>query len=183
MINYKVHGRNLKVTPSMKEYAIKRISKIERYFEDDVDSIAHINFKVYPNKSYKTEVTIPLPYLTLRAEETSKDLYASIDLTVDKIDRQIKKYKTRVNHKARQKGYKHLDFETTSQPISQDDNQPELKIVRTKSIDVKPMSVDEAILQMKLLNHSFFIFKNAKTNETNIVYQRDHGQFGLITAA
>ena len=96
MLTFNIRGENIEVTQAIRDYVQKRISKLEKYFEQSVDSTAHVNLKVYQNKDSKVEVTIPLPYLTLRAEETSPDLYASIDLVTDKLERQIRKYKTKV---------------------------------------------------------------------------------------
>ncbi|MFV8813922.1 ribosome hibernation-promoting factor, HPF/YfiA family, partial [Aerococcus urinaeequi] len=102
MFTYNVRGENIEITPAIREYAEKKISKIERYFTDSPDATAYVNAKVYPNKDAKAEVTIPLSGgLTLRAEETSQDLYGSIDLVVDKLERQVRKYKTKMNRKPR----------------------------------------------------------------------------------
>ena len=94
MLKYNVRGENIEVTAAIREYVEKRLAKLEKYFADATKPTAHVNLKVYPDKTAKVEVTIPLPYLVLRAEETSSDMYASIDLVTDKLVRQIKKYKT-----------------------------------------------------------------------------------------
>src|SRR5699024_6940751 len=133
---------------------------------------------VYPNRTYKVEVTIPLPYLTLRAEETSNDMYGSVDLVTDKLERQIRKYKTKVNRKSREKGLKNLEFV----PSDDDSASDELKIVRTKQVSLKPMDPEEAVLQMDMLGHDFFVFQDAETNGTSIVYRRRDGRYGLIEA-
>ena len=152
MLKFNIRGENVEVTESIRDYVIKRISKLEKFFEDNVEANAHVNLKVYPNKTFKVEVTIPLPYLTLRAEETSSDMYGSIDLVTDKLERQIRKYKTKVNRKSREKGYKNMDFvpDVEDEPVSDD-----LKIVRTKQISLKPMDPEEAVLQMDMLGHDF----------------------------
>lgn len=158
MLKFNIRGENVEVTESIRDYVIKRISKLEKFFEDNVEANAHVNLKVYPNKTFKVEVTIPLPYLTLRAEETSSDMYGSIDLVTDKLERQIRKYKTKVNRKSREKGYKNMDFvpDVEDEPVSDD-----LKIVRTKQISLKPMDPEEAVLQMDMLGHYFFVFEDA----------------------
>ena len=173
MLKFNIRGENVEVTESIRDYVIKRISKLEKFFEDNVEANAHVNLKVYPNKTFKVEVTIPLPYLTLRAEETSSDMYGSIDLVTDKLERQIRKYKTKVNRKSREKGYKNMDFvpDVEDEPVSDD-----LKIVRTKQISLKP----EAVLQMDMLGHDFFVFEDAETNGTSVVYRRKDGRYGLI---
>ena len=177
MLKFNIRGENVEVTESIRDYVIKRISKLEKFFEDNVEANAHVNLKVYPNKTFKVEVTIPLPYLTLRAEETSSDMYGSIDLVTDKLERQIRKYKTKVNRKSREKGYKNMDFvpDVEDEPVSDD-----LKIVRTKQISLKPMDPEEAVLQMDLLGHDFFVFEDAETNGTSVVYRRKDGRYGLI---
>ena len=177
MLKFNIRGENVEVTESIRDYVIKRISKLEKFFEDNVEANAHVNLKVYPNKTFKVEVTIPLPYLTLRAEETSSDMYGSIDLVTDKLERQIRKYKTKVNRKSREKGYKNMDFvpDVEDEPVSDD-----LKIVRTKQISLKPLDPEEAVLQMDMLGHDFFVFEDAETNGTSVVYRRKDGRYGLI---
>lgn len=177
MLKFNIRGENVEVTESIRDYVIKRISKLEKFFEDNVEANAHVNLKVYPNKTFKVEVTIPLPYLTLRAEETSSDMYGSIDLVTDKLERQIRKYKTKVNRKSREKGYKNMDFvpDVEDEPVSDD-----LKIVRTKQISLKPMDPEEAVLQMDMLGHDFFVFEDAETNGTSVVYRRKDDRYGLI---
>ena len=177
MLKFNIRCENVEVTESIRDYVIKRISKLEKFFEDNVEANAHVNLKVYPNKTFKVEVTIPLPYLTLRAEETSSDMYGSIDLVTDKLERQIRKYKTKVNRKSREKGYKNVDFvpDVEDEPVSDD-----LKIVRTKQISLKPMDPEEAVLQMDMLGHDFFVFEDAETNGTSVVYRRKDGRYGLI---
>ncbi|WP_203649585.1 ribosome hibernation-promoting factor, HPF/YfiA family [Secundilactobacillus yichangensis] len=183
MLTFNIRGENIEVTQAIRDYVQKRISKLEKYFEQSVDSTAHVNLKVYQNKDSKVEVTIPLPYLTLRAEETSPDLYASIDLVTDKLERQIRKYKTKVNRKSREKGFKNLEFtpETAGNEDS-DDNNAKLEVVRTKRVSLKPMDNEEAILQMDMLGHDFFIYEDAETDAVNIVYRRNDGRYGLIEA-
>lgn len=177
MLKFNIRGENVEVTESIRDYVIKRISKLEKFFEDNVEANAHVNLKVYPNKTFKVEVTIPLPYLTLRAEETSSDMYGSIDLVTDKLERQIRKYKTKVNRKSRKIGLRHPEFVEDDHA---DEPEDDLKIVRTKQIFLKPMDSEEAVLQMDMLGHDFFIFKDADTDGTSVVYRRKDGRYGLI---
>ena len=186
MLSFNVRGENIEVTEAIRAYVEKRLSKLNKYFEDAPDSIAHVNLKLYSNKNAKVEVTIPLPYLVLRAEETSPDLYASIDLVTDKLERQIRKYKTKINRKSREKGIKNFDLTGPSEGV-QDAPIPEpaepsdnFTIVRTKKVSLKPMDPEEAVLQMDMLGHNFFIFEDAETNGTSIVYRRRDGRYGLI---
>ena len=180
MLKYNVRGENIEVTSALREYVEKKISKLEKFFEDTSNSTAHVNMKVYSDTNAKVEVTIPLPYLVLRAEETSPDMYASVDLVTDKLERQIRKYKTKVNRKSREKGFKNLDFvpsETEEVPEKSFD------IVRTKQVSIKPMDSEEAILQMDMLGHDFFIYQDAESDGINIVYRRRDGRYGLIEAS
>lgn len=181
MLTFNIRGENIEVTQAIRDYVQKRISKLEKYFEQSVDSTAHVNLKVYQNKDSKVEVTIPLPYLTLRAEETSPDLYASIDLVTDKLERQIRKYKTKINRKAREKGFKNVEFTPEAAEAPKDD-ESKLEVVRTKRVSLKPMDNEEAILQMDMLGHDFFIYEDAETEGVNIVYRRNDGRYGLIEA-
>ncbi|MGO3732305.1 MAG: ribosome hibernation-promoting factor, HPF/YfiA family [Vagococcus sp.] len=181
MFRYNVRGENIEVTQAIREYVEKKIGKLERYFTDVPESTAHVNLKVYSDKTAKVEVTIPLPYLVLRAEETSPDLYASIDLVVDKLERQIRKYKTKINRKSRETN---LESATAAMIFNTDtteaNDEPDLEIVRTKRLSLKPMDSEEAVLQMNMLGHNFFIFEDAETNGTSIVYRRKDGKYGLI---
>src|SRR5690625_1379125 len=122
--------------------------------------------------------------LLLRAEEGHADLYAAIDLVVDKLERQIRKYKTKVNRKFRQKGSaKHIFAELEKEANNHEEAEDEIEIVRTKRFNLKPMDSEEAILQMDMLGHAFFVFTNAETDDTNVVYKRKDGKYGLIEPA
>lgn len=177
MLTFNIRGENIEVTPSIREYVEKKVSKLEKYFENTSDNTAHVNLRVYPaNKTAKVEVTIPLPYLTLRAEEVSQDLYGSIDLVTDKLERQIRKYKTKVNRKSREKGFKNLEFSPTDDQAT--DSQ--FEIVRTKRVSLKPMDSEEAVLQMNMLGHDFFIYEDSESQGIDIVYRRNDGRYGLI---
>ncbi|MGX6962205.1 ribosome hibernation-promoting factor, HPF/YfiA family [Vagococcus xieshaowenii] len=183
MLKFNVRGENIEVTEAIRNYVEKRVSKLEKYFDknQDIEATAHVNLKVYADKDAKVEVTIPLPYLVLRAEETSHDLYASIDLVVDKLERQIRKFKTKIHRKQREVSEKDLAakfFIDTKDVEETDENENE--IVRTKRLSLKPMDSEEAILQMNMLGHNFFIFEDAETNGTSIVYIRKDGKYGLI---
>ncbi|ABY46130.1 MULTISPECIES: ribosome hibernation-promoting factor, HPF/YfiA family [Bacillus] len=177
-MKFNIRGENIEVTPALKEYVEKKLSKLERYF--DTFPEIKVNLKVYSDKQ-RIEVTIPFTDLLLRAEETNSDMYAAIDLVVDKIERQIRKHKTKVNRKLREKGSMKTNFILPEAVAVLDAvEEDELELVRTKRFDLKPMDVEEAILQMDMLGHSFFVFTNADTNETNVVYGRKDGKYGLI---
>ncbi|MDY0393229.1 ribosome hibernation-promoting factor, HPF/YfiA family [Virgibacillus halophilus] len=181
-MKFNIRGENIEVTGSMRDYVEKKISKLERYFDAPLTSEVHVNLSVY-NDEQRIEVTIPMTNLLLRAEDQNLDMYAAIDLVVDKLERQIRKYKTKVNRKFRQEGspkhvFAELEKEANSSVITEDDD--ELEVVRTKRFNLKPMDSEEAILQMDMLGHSFFVFTNAASGDTNVVYRRNDGRYGLI---
>lgn len=178
-MKFNVRGENIEVTPALREYAEKKISKLEKYFTESPNAIVHVNLKVYNDKKTKVEVTISLPHLVLRAEETNQDMYAGIDLITDKLERQIRKHKTKVNRKMRETGTADLFVNGTSS-YKDDEGDQDVEIVRTKRFDLKPMDSEEAVLQMNLLGHNFFVYTDADTNTTNIVYKRKDGKYGLI---
>ncbi len=178
-MNYNVRGENIEVTPAIREYVEKKLSKLERYFSNTPDANASVNLKVRTTNTSKVEVTIPMPNLVLRAEEENADMYAAIDLIVDKLERQIRKHKTKINRKSRFNGAAGEVF-TTAQDAATQEVEEELEVVRNKRFDLKPMDSEEAILQMNMLGHSFFVYTNAETNTTNVVYRRKDGRYGLI---
>ena len=194
MLNYNVRGENIEVTPAIRDYVESKVGKVEKYFDEVPEASAHVNLKVYSDRTGKAEVTIPLPNIVLRAEETSPDLYGSIDLVSDKLERQMRKYKTKINRKFRrqQTGLpdaispdlleetKDLDDEINEEVNGGVDESEAIRIVRTKRFDLKPMNAEEAVLQMEMLGHDFFVFLDADTDSTNIVYKRDDGDYGLI---
>ncbi|AWO74753.1 ribosome hibernation-promoting factor, HPF/YfiA family [Geobacillus thermoleovorans] len=179
---YHIRGENIEVTPALREYVEKKIGKLERYFDRTDDVNVHVNLKVYNDGQGKIEVTIPMPHLLLRAEERHNDMYAAIDLVTDKLERQIRKHKTKVNRKLRDREKEAKLAAPVPNGAAAAESEDEFEIVRTKHFSLKPMDSEEAILQMNLLGHNFFIFTNAETNRTNIVYRRKDGKYGLIEA-
>lgn len=184
MLDFNIRGENLEVTPAIREYVEKKVQKLERYFTEGANATAHVNLKVYNDRQTKVEITIPMKNLTLRAEERHDDMYAAIDLIVDKLERQIRKYKTRVNRKFREREgvaafLQSVEKEKNVQEEATND-EAEFQIVRTKQFDLKPMDQEEAILQMNMLGHNFFIFTDAESDGTQIVYKRRDGKYGLI---
>ncbi|MHA6252359.1 ribosome hibernation-promoting factor, HPF/YfiA family [Oceanobacillus sp. CAU 1775] len=181
-MKFNIRGENIEVTGAIKEYVEKKISKLERYFDSTPTSDVHVNLSVY-NEEQRIEVTIPMTNLLLRGEVQHVDLYAAVDLVVDKLERQIRKYKTKVNRKSRQGGaakhaFAEMEKEAADKQLAEDSD--ELEIVRTKRFNLKPMDSEEAILQMDMLGHSFFVFTNDVSGETNVVYRRNDGKYGLI---
>lgn len=171
-----VRGDKIKVTKSIQEYAQEKLGRIEKYLGDsnNVRATVMINVKGHHQK---VEVTIPLKTVILRAEETRDDLYAAIDVVVDKLERQIRKNKTKLQSKKMKEIYS-KDFMFEAIEKVEEDNVD--KIVKRKKVEVKPMSEEEAILQMELLEHQFYIFKDAETNNVAVVYKRNEGNYGII---
>lgn len=180
-MKYEIRGENIKITESIHDYLVSKIDKIERYFDksDGIDvAVVHVNIEVHKNES-KLEVTIPLKHVTLRAEELRDDLYAAIDVVSEKLERQVRKYKTRVNRHNRT-DISEVLAEINNQSEDKDDNEYEIDIVKSKHFNLKPMDEIEAVLQMDMLNHNFFIYTDSQTNGTSIVYKRKDGKYGLI---
>ncbi|MBT2643566.1 ribosome-associated translation inhibitor RaiA [Bacillus sp. ISL-41] len=180
-MNYNIRGENIEVTPAIREYVEKKVAKLDRYFTESPNANVNVNLKVYQDKKSKVEITIPMKDLVLRAEELHEDMYAAIDLITDKLERQIRKHKTKVNRKFREKESL-KDYAPIFTEVEQIEEDEDLEVVRTKSFDLKPMDSEEAILQMNMLGHSFYVFTNAETNQTNVVYKRNDGRYGLIEA-
>ena len=187
MIRFEIHGDNLTITDAIRNYIEDKIGKLERYFNNVPNAVAHVKVKTYSNSATKIEVTIPLKDVTLRAEERHDDLYAGIDLITGKLERQVRKYKTRVNRKHRDRGDQEV-FVAEVQEASPGEvsgaeesvSDSEIEIIRSKQFSLKPMDSEEAVLQMNLLVHDFFIFTDRETDGTSIVYRRKDGKYGLI---
>ncbi|AGM99393.1 ribosome hibernation-promoting factor, HPF/YfiA family [Streptococcus iniae] len=181
MIKFSIRGENIEVTEAIRDYVESKLAKIEKYFVEENEIDTRVNLKVYREKTAKVEVTILLGNMTLRAEDVSQDMYGSIDLVVDKIERQIRKNKTKIAKKHREKLPTGQVF-TSEFEAEEDEVAPEIKIVRTKNVTLKPMDVEEARLQMELLGHDFFIYTDSDNGATNILYRREDGDLGLIEA-
>lgn len=179
-MNFNIRGENIEVTPAIRNYVEKKVGKLERYFDEPLTSPVHVNLQVINNQQI-IEITIPMTQLLLRAEETHTDMYAAIDLVVEKLERQIRKHKTKVNRKFRQEGsLKYMFRSDVGNGPTFEDDEDELEIVRTKRFSLKPMDAEEAILQMDMLGHSFFVFSNSVNGDTNVVYRRKDGRYGII---
>jgi putative sigma-54 modulation protein len=177
-MKFEIRGKNIEVTDALRDYATKRLSKLEKYI-DDVKG-AQVAMMVEGDR-HKVEVTIPLNGVILRGEESSEDMYSSIDMVEEKLEKQIEKYKTRLYRSNRGAGLKKTVRDELKRAAESGENPVEnFKIVRTKRFALKPMSEEEAIMQMNLLGHSFFVFFNAESEEVNVVYRRKGGNYGLI---
>lgn len=173
-----IRGDKLVVTESIKAYIDEKIEKLQKYFDSD-DIEAKVVIKVSNNKQI-IEVTIPTNKYTLRAEESNNDLYAAIDLVIDKLEGQIRKNKTKLNKRYTKEAIMDFNFDFISK-IEDDEDEEEL-IVKRKKIDLKPMDEEEALLQMELLNHDFFMFKNSEEECISLIYRRKDGKFGIINS-
>ncbi len=176
MIKYSIRGENLEVTEAIRDYVVSKLEKIEKYFQPEQE-LARVNLKVYREKTAKVEVTIPLGSITLRAEDISQDMYGSIDLVTDKIERQIRKNKTKIERKNKSKVATSQLF---TDALVEDADVVQPKVVRSKQIDLKPMDLEEALLQMDLLGHDFFIYVDVEDQTTNVLYRREDGEVGLL---
>jgi putative sigma-54 modulation protein len=181
-MNINIRGENLEVTGALREYVEKKINRLERYLDIPSASDAHVTLRVQKDR-HNVEVTIPLRGAVLRAEEKNPDMYASIDLVVDKLEGQIRKHKTKANRKFNKVGLHNLFAENDVAVTPTFEDEDELELVRTKKFTMKPMDVEEAILQMNLIGHTFFVFANMDNNQINVVYKRDDGRYGLIETA
>lgn len=167
-----VRGKNIEITPSLKDYVEKRIGKITKYF----NSLGEITVILTVSKGrHIVEVTVPVNGMLLRGEEATGDMYASIDLVIEKLEKQIEKYKTKLSRKLRTGSFKGELLPSSAEPEAE-----EPRVVKTKRFAIKPMSVEEAIMQMNLINHDFFVFRNAETEDVNVVYRRKDCNYGLI---
>ncbi len=173
-MRYNIRGEKVEITSSIRSYIEEKIGKLDKYFENSNDIDANVVIKVR-GKEQKIEITIPALHYTLRSEESNDDLYAAIDLTVDKLERQIRKNKTKINSRIKRNVIK--NFEMDLEDNFEDDNS---KVLKRKKIDMKPMDEEEAILQMNMLGHSFFVFKNIDTNSVCVLYLRKDGNYGII---
>ena len=171
-----VRGKNIKVTDAIESYVKEKLNKLDTYLGDSENVKANVLLNVH-GRSQKVEVTIPLKNFILRAEDVQEDLYAAIDTVADKLQRQIRKNKTRLASK-KMKTVAVQDF--VFDKIEDDEEEKEEKIVKRKKVEVKPMSEEEAILQMELLGHQFYIFKDAETLKPTLVYKRKEGNYGVI---
>ena len=172
-----IRGDNIEVTKAIQDYAKEKLGRINKYIGDSESIRATVVVNV-KGHNQKVEVTIPLKNVILRAEETRDDLYAAIDVVVDKLERQIRKNKTKIQSKKMKDKFS-KDFMIDAIE-NLEDEKDEGKIVKRKAVEVKPMSEEEAILQMELLEHQFYIFKDAETNKVAVVYKRKEGNYGII---
>lgn len=169
-----IRGEKVTVTKAIKETVESKFAKLEKYFENPDALTAHVNIKIN-NLSQIIEVTIPTNRFTVRAEESHEDLYAAIDLVIDKLERQIRKNKSKIKNKY--KNIENLDFNFDDK----DEEETEAsKIIKRKNMEMKPMDEEEALIQAELLGHDFFIFKNIDEECVSVLYKRKNNTYGII---
>jgi len=169
-----VSGKNMDITDALRDIAESKLERIDKLFGTEVD--AQVTMSVEKNRQI-VEITIPLKNgVILRAEESTNDMYTSIDKSVDKLHKQLEKQKTRIEKRYR--GHESIRVENIADV--EEAEKRDLKIVKTKRFPVKPMDPEEAVLQMELMGHSFFVFGNSESEEVNVVYKRKDGNYGLI---
>ncbi|MGE5484569.1 MAG: ribosome hibernation-promoting factor, HPF/YfiA family [Ignavibacteriales bacterium] len=164
-----VRGKNMDITPALKDYVEKRLGKIEKYFDYPVSPQVTLSLE---RDRHIVEVTLPVNGMLLRGEEETGDMYSAVDLVLEKIEKQIEKYRTRITRRNRS--------QTRGGESEYIDAGREPSVVRVKRFALKPMTVEEAVLQMNLLGHDFFVFRNAENEEVHVVYKRKDGNYGLI---
>ena len=167
----KVIAKNIELTEALKEIVVKKISKLDKYFDSDIEAKATLS--VQKNR-HIIEITIPFNGVILRGEESTSDMYKSLDLVQEKLERQIRKQKTKLSRK-HGGSFKYAEVKSESN-IEEEEG----KLVKVKKFGVKPMDSEEAILQMDLLGHNFFVYQDADTNRVNVVYKRKDGDYGLL---
>ena len=165
-------GKNIEVTPGLHSAVEEKIGKLERYFNPETE--VHVTLSVEKERQ-KIEVTIPVKGNIIRYEQVSNDMYVSIDLVEEVIERQLKKYKNKIIAQKQSASFFKKDF---IEKEYMDDE--EIQIIRTKKFDIKPMYPEDACIQMELLGHSFYVFCNAETDQVNVVYKRKGNTYGLI---
>jgi putative sigma-54 modulation protein len=169
-----ITGRNIELTEGLKSAVEERLSKLEKFFAPDTDVFVTLSVE---KERQKIEVTIPIKGHIIRSEQVSSDMYVSIDLVEEVIERQLKKYRTRLTSKKMNVADK---FNAAFVEGDADEDDEEVKIVRTKRFGMKPMYPEDACVQMELTGHDFFVFRNAETDEVNVVYKRKGNTYGLI---
>lgn len=172
-MKFNIRGKKIEITDSIRSYIESKIGRLDKYFKNQDEITANILVKLR-GKGQVIEVTINTKGFTLRGEEMENDLYAAIDIVSEKIERQIRKNKTRMHKKINKEKVKEFDLSF------EESIEEETSIVKRKVIDTKPMSEEEAILQLELIGHDFFVFKNADTDEYNVIYKRKDNNYGLI---
>jgi len=173
-MKYVITGRNIEITEGLKSAIYEKIGKLEKYFTEDTQ--VHVTLSVEKERQ-KIEITIPVKGSIIRSEQTSNDMYISIDLVEEVVERQLKRYKNRIIDRQQSGGNEAFSQEYIDKEYDDDEG---IEIIRTKRFGIKPMYPEDACVQMDLLGHNFFVFLNAETEEVNVVYKRKDNKYGLI---
>lgn len=168
-----IYSKNMQMTDALRDAAIKKLRRLDKFFQQDIEAKVVLGVE---KKIHKVEVTIPFNGRIVRVEEFSDDMYNALDEAVESLEQQIRKYKSKLQNKRQSNDS--IKFENI-EPLD-DEDEEEFKVVKTKRFAIKPMNIEEAILQMDLLKHNFFVFLNADTEEVNVVYKRKDENYGLI---
>ena len=171
-MNYRISGKNIEVTEGLRTAVQDKLNKLEKYFTDETE--IQVTFSVEKDRQ-KIEVTIPVKGSVIRAEQVSDDMYVSIDLVEEVIERQVNRYKKKLVDQQQNAAFFQKEF------LEDDEaDDEEIRIIRSKKFGIKPMYPEDACVQMELLGHNFYVFRNAETDEVNVVYKRKGNTYGLI---
>lgn len=171
-----ITGKNVEITPAIRQYAMEKLSKMHKYLESITDAHVILSLEKY---LHIAEITLFANGITIRGEERSEDMYSSLDLVIDKIERQVRRYKEKIIAHGLRKGGRG-PIEGDMAPSFEEKDGEGGRILRTKRFPMKPQSIDEAVMQMELLGHNFYVFRNAESEEVNVLYRRNDGNYGLI---
>ena len=175
-MKFRITGRKIDVTEGLKDKVTKKLSKLDKFFNEDSDADVRL---IAEKNRHTVEVTIYQKGFIFRAEETNSDMYVAIDKIIDVLERQIRKNKTKISKRIIESAFENPISDSMA---AKEQEETELKILKTKRFDIKPMSAEEAILQMNMLGHTFFVFTNADSGAVNVVYKRKDGNYGLLDA-
>ncbi len=170
-MNVKIYGRHLEITPALRDYAQSKVKKFDKYVSNITEANITLSVEKY---RHKAEIQLRVNGVIIQAEAVTGEIYASIDEVIEKLDRQIKKYKGKLTaHRKENKASSSTETEVSEET-------PEVRIIKRKKFAMKPMTVEEAAMQMELLDKDFFVFTNSDTDQINVIYKRKDGDFGLI---
>ncbi len=176
-MRYTFKAKNTTVTDALKDKITSKINRIERLFPENTDIVVTLSVI---KLDHKIEVTVKLPKRVLRAEVTKDDMYVAIDEVVDKLEKQMVKYRSRLRDKSRRDSSFVDEFKAISTNVDLEEDEDAIKIDKTKKFEIKPMDPEEAVMEMELISHNFFVFRNSTSDEINVVYKRKDGSYGLI---
>lgn len=177
IMRYNIKGKNMEIGERTKEKISDKLDRVAKLFSEDAEATVLIKSE---KLEYIVEVTIPMSKRVVRAEVSSEDMMTALDKAVDIIDRQIIRYKKRLKTQMKKNASFKAEYDTVNVPVDDNEDENLYKIEKSKKFEIRPMSAEEAVMQMELLGHSFFVFRNDETEAINVVYKRKDGSFGLI---